>query len=171
MPFLMWAANPDCSSISHVCAGQQFVEVVGAFASATVGDFLALDAERGPRHCPQSFGADVLLAIQAHAEAILLDSRRGVKEPEESVKQPPCRTPHGPGERLGLDERQQEWCISKPAQAGNHRLCSLPYRLGSSIGRRRRDSRQRQAYYKASSWRGFSPHLAAVIEHSQAGES
>src|SRR5580658_5070000 len=48
---------------------EQKLEVVDAVNLTAVGDFLAPDAERRPRHCRQSFGADVLFAMQAHAEA------------------------------------------------------------------------------------------------------
>jgi hypothetical protein len=52
--------HTDCSLGG---AEQHFFGVIGAVAA--VGDFLALNAERCPRRCRQSLGADVLLAMQA----------------------------------------------------------------------------------------------------------
>jgi hypothetical protein len=51
---------------------------------------------------------------------------------------------------------------------------AILYLLGDLIGRSvecpRQYSAQRQAYYKSSALGRFSPYVAAVIEHSLAGE-
>jgi hypothetical protein len=42
-------------------------------AGPAYADRNPLNAERCPRHCCQSFGANLLLAMQAHAEVTLFD--------------------------------------------------------------------------------------------------
>src|SRR5580704_17831818 len=64
---------------------QQFVEVAGAVALAAVSDFLALDAECSRRHGRQAFRANVLFAMQAHAEAAVFDAaQRSANVPQQN---------------------------------------------------------------------------------------
>ena len=57
---------------------------VGASALAAVGDFLAPDAERRPRHRRQTLGADVLFTSDTYAEVTLCDeAQRSADVPQQ----------------------------------------------------------------------------------------
>src|ERR1700722_11698502 len=66
------------------CVAQQRVKVVGVSALAAVGDFLAPDAERRPRHRRQTLGADVLFTLDIYAEVALRDeAQRSADVPQQ----------------------------------------------------------------------------------------
>jgi len=65
-------------------ADQKLVKVVRAFSLTAIRHLLALDAKRRPRYRGNPLGADVFLAMEAHAESAFVDSaQRGPYVPKQ----------------------------------------------------------------------------------------
>src|SRR5580704_14853226 len=67
------------------CVDEEIVESLVAFFLVLVGNLLALDAERRPRHCIQALGADVLLTVEADSIGSVINAMQSCTDVAEQV--------------------------------------------------------------------------------------